>query len=68
MATWHDSAGIKNGKPLLVTTALGTYAIKLTKLAGTSPIIVIGGGIVSTSKVCSMSRTWSSTIGQDCEK
>ncbi|KAK5418693.1 hypothetical protein LTR06_002443 [Exophiala xenobiotica] len=47
-APWDPETMGKNGQqPLLVygaTTALGTYAIKLAKLAGVGPIIAIGGG------------------------
>lgn len=45
-APWTPEAVEKNGQPLLVygaTTALGTYAIKLAKVAGIGPIIAIGG-------------------------
>lgn len=47
-APWEPNAREKNQKrPLLVygaTTSLGTYAIKLAKLAKIGPIIAIGGG------------------------
>ncbi|ETI28577.1 hypothetical protein G647_01027 [Cladophialophora carrionii CBS 160.54] len=48
VAPWQAGAQEENQKkPLLVygaTTSLGTYAIKLAKLAGIGPIIAIGGG------------------------
>jgi NADPH:quinone reductase len=43
----HDAQAKNQERPLLVyaaTTSLGTYAIKLAKLAGIGPIIAIGGG------------------------
>ncbi|EXJ70317.1 uncharacterized protein A1O5_06385 [Cladophialophora psammophila CBS 110553] len=46
-APWEPDADTKSHKPLLVygaSTSLGTYAIKLAKLAGVTPIIAIGGG------------------------
>ena len=47
-APWERNARSKNAnRPLLVyaaTTSLGTYAIKLAKLAGIGPVIAIGGG------------------------
>ncbi|KIW72882.1 hypothetical protein PV04_01043 [Phialophora macrospora] len=47
-APWQSDAQQRNQKrPLLVyaaTTSLGTYAIKLAKLAGIGPIVAIGGG------------------------
>ncbi|EXJ64625.1 hypothetical protein A1O7_00962 [Cladophialophora yegresii CBS 114405] len=48
LAPWQPGAQEKNQrKSLLVyaaTTSLGTYAIKLAKLAGIGPIVAIGGG------------------------
>ncbi|OCT44088.1 hypothetical protein CLCR_00665 [Cladophialophora carrionii] len=48
VAPWQAGAQEENQKkPLLVygaTTSLGTYAIRLAKLAGIGPIIAIGGG------------------------
>ncbi|KAI1628971.1 chaperonin 10-like protein [Exophiala viscosa] len=46
-APWKPEAADKNDKPLLVyaaTSALGTFTIRLAKLAGIGPIIAIGGG------------------------
>lgn len=46
-APWEPNAEDLNRMPLLVyaaTTALGTYAVKLAKLAGVGPVIAIGGG------------------------
>ncbi|OQV03884.1 Alcohol dehydrogenase GroES-like domain-containing protein [Cladophialophora immunda] len=45
-APWDPNAEIKNQRPFLVyaaSTSLGTYAIKLAKLAGVTPIVAIGG-------------------------
>ncbi|KAL6244670.1 hypothetical protein RBB50_008198 [Rhinocladiella similis] len=46
-APWDRESPYRNKKPLLLygaTTALGTYTIKLAKMAGIGPIIGIGGG------------------------
>ncbi|OAP57596.1 hypothetical protein AYL99_08334 [Fonsecaea erecta] len=47
VAPWTQNAVVQNQIPLLVyaaTTSLGTFAIKLAKLAGITPIVAIGGG------------------------
>ncbi|KAK4943185.1 hypothetical protein LTR10_017209 [Elasticomyces elasticus] len=47
VAPWDQQTAAQNSKPLLVyaaTSALGTFIIKLAKLAGSGPIIAIGGG------------------------
>lgn len=46
-APWEPKDAGKNNVPLLVyaaTSALGTFMIKLAKMAGIGPIIAIGGG------------------------
>lgn len=46
-APWFSDTKPHNSRPLIVyaaSTALGTYAIKLAKLAGIGPIFAIGGG------------------------